>query len=383
MFTRLCCNAARTRALTLVTLLLGAALSLGCAARDRRDSDTGVAARVAAIETAIEQSRRRLGVPGAAVAIVLADRVILQRGFGLRNLQSGAPVTAQTLFSIGSCTKPLTALAAIMSADEGILSLDDSPKTFLPYFALRDPDADSAVTLRDLLSHRSGVPDDLPAGWFERYPTPKALISAAMRSTATASLGDRFQYNNYMYVAAGEALATAHRMTFEQVMTARIFKPLNMRASNLSIAAMAASPNFSYGYSPDTDRRQLPMDTLDYLSGIAAAGGVNSNADDMAQWLRLMLAGGILDGKRLVSETGYRQLLAPAVKTGGGEYGLGLFIEDWRGHRLYHHPGGVLGFGTRCDLVPDQRLGWVVLTNVDDQALPKEVREIIYVHLLR
>lgn len=314
---------------------------------------------------------------------MLADRVIFLRGFGLRNPAAGLPVTSQTLFNIGSCTKPFTALAVVLAADAGLLSLDDSPRKFLPYFKLRDADADRVVTLRDLLSHRTGVLDDLGAGWFERYPTHEALIRAAMQREPTAAVGQRFQYNNYMYLAAGEALAAAQGTTFERVMAERVLGPLQMRASNLSVATMAAGSDFSFGFSSDSARRQLPMDTLAYLSGIAPAGGINSNVEDMAQWVRLMLAGGALNGTRLVSDTGYRQLLTPAVKTAAGEYGLGLFIEAWHGHRLFHHPGGVLGFGTSCNFLPDLRLGWVVLTNVDDQALPKAVREIIYDNLVR
>ncbi len=342
----------------------------------------GLSARIAGIEAAIEETRRRLNVPGAAVAIVLADRPILLRGFGERNT-SGEPVTPSTLFSIGSCTKPFTALAAAISADRGLLSLDDSPRKFLPYFALSDAEADRQVTIRDLLSHRTGVPDDLPAGWFERYPTHEALIRAAMRSAPTARIRERWQYNNYMYLAAGEALAAAHRRTFEHVMSELILDPLRMRSSNLSIPAMARSHDFSFGFSPDSQRRQLPMDTLAYLSGIAPAGGINSNAEDMAQWLRLMLAAGMLDGRRLVSESGFRTLLTTAVTTPAGKrYGLGWFIEDWHSYQLVNHPGGVIGFATRCDLLPERGLGWVVLTNVDDLAFSNAVREIVYQHLL-
>ena len=160
-----------------------------------RFDSAALSARITAIETAIEGSRRKLNVPGASVAIVLDDRPILLSGFGVRDLRSGAPVTPKTLFSIGSCTKPFTALATLIAAEEGRLSLDGSPKKLLPYFVLRDPAADRAVTIRDLLSHRTGVPDDLPAGWFERYPTHEALIRAAVRSQPTAPIRTRFQYN--------------------------------------------------------------------------------------------------------------------------------------------------------------------------------------------
>jgi CubicO group peptidase (beta-lactamase class C family) len=373
----------------LVPTLLGAALvAPGGVAPDgdragvgRRDTAT-LSARLAVVAHSIEGERRRLGVPGAAVAIVRDDRVILLKGFGFRDREAGRPVTPQTLFSIGSCTKPFTALATIISADRGLVSLDDSPKKFLPWFTLRDPEADARVTLRDLLSHRTGVPDDLPAGWFERYPTHAELIRAAMGSKPNAAFRDRFNYNNYMYLAAGEALAVAHHVRFESVMTSLVLEPLGMRASTPSIGAMRKAADFSYPYGGAPRPKRYSMDTLAFLAGIAPAGGIVSNAGDMAQWVRLMLGGGALDGRRLVSEKGYQELLTPAVRTSGGQYGLGLFIEDWHGHRIYYHPGGVPGFGTRCVFVPDLGLGWVVLTNVDDQRLPKAIGELVYANLV-
>ncbi len=334
------------------------------------------------MEKAIEAERRRLAVPGAAVVIVRDDRAIFLKGFGLRDVETGLPVTPRTLFSIGSCTKPFTALALAISADHGLLSLDESPKKFLPWFALRDTAADARVTLRDLLSHRTGVPDDLPAGWFERYPTHELLIRAAMRSKPVDTFRERFHYNNYMYLAAGEAMAAADHGTYEAVMVSRVLGPLGMRSSNLSIGALRQAADFSFGYPQGVNPKRMPPDTLAFLAGIAPAGGINSNAEDMARWLRLMLGGGMLDGQRLVSEKRFQELLKPAVGTAGGQYGLGLFIEEWHGHRTYFHPGGVLGFGTLCEFVPDLDLGWVVLTNVDDQQLPKAIREILYAHLV-
>lgn len=337
-------------------------------------------ASLTAIEEAIEAARIAENVPGLAVAVVKDDRVVLLKGFGLRDLEAGLPVTPRTLFATGSCTKTFTAVAAVISADQGKLSLDSSPKVFLPYFELRDPEADAAVTLRDLLSHRSGVPDDLPAGWFERYPTREALIRVAMRSNATARLGERFQYNNYMYLAAGEAIARAHGVAYEEVVSRLILEPLGMRGSNLSSIAAQSGVEISCGYGDD--RAKLPPESLAYLAGIAPAAAVISNAEDMARWLRFLLGGGRIDGRRIVSESGFRELLLEHVRTQGGHHGLGLFIEDRRGRRSYFGAGGVLGFGTRFEFMPEQGLGVVVLTNLDDQRLPKRVRDIVFESLV-
>ena len=110
-----------------------------------------LSAQLAAIEKAIEEKRKETGAPGVAVVVIKDDKVILQKGFGLRDIERNLPVTPKTLFPIESCTKAFTAMAAVISADEGKLSLDDSPKKYLPYFKLQDPEADSKITVRDLL----------------------------------------------------------------------------------------------------------------------------------------------------------------------------------------------------------------------------------------
>lgn len=376
-------------------ILVTAPTLIACAGRDTRKHETATSAavawtppdsgtlyqRIASIEAAIEAERRRLGVPGAAVALVTPDRALMLRGFGLRDVAAGLPVTPETRFAIGSCTKPFTALAAIISADRGLLSLDDPPRRFLPYFRLRDPDANARVTLRDLLSHRTGVPDDLGGGWYERYGTRERLIRAAMLRPPQGPFREVFHYNNYMFLAAGEAIAAAHRTSYESVITRLILEPLGMHRTGLSLDSMEASADFAYGYE-DTNQTRIRPTRLVYNTAIAPAANINSNVEDMAEWMRLLTGGGVFGGRRLVSDSGFRAMLTPAVSTSGGHYALGWFVENWHGMRLYSHPGGVTGYGTRCEFLPDQRLGWVVLTNVDDQQLPKAIREIIFANLL-
>ena len=340
-------------------------------------------ARLAAVATEADTLRRHFAVPGASVVIVANDSIVLSRGFGLRDVAVGLPVTSRTRFVIGSCTKPFTALATAISVDRGLLSLDDSPRRFLPYFHLRDPMADARVTFRDLLSHRTGVPDDLGGGWFERYGTRENLIRAAMGRQAVGPFRGVFNYNNYMFLAAGEAVAAANRATYEAVIQRDLLDPLGMRASGTSLGEMEASSDFALGYE-DSARTALKPTRLYYNVAIAPAANINSTADDMGRWLRMLTSNGSIDGRRVVSDSGLRALLQPAVATAsGGRYALGWFVESWHGMTLYSHPGGVAGYGTRCEFVPEQRVGWVVLTNVDDQALPKAIRESIFAHLLQ
>jgi CubicO group peptidase (beta-lactamase class C family) len=354
---------------------------------DRRSEPISVhvdGARVAAIVVEADTLRRHFGVPGASLVIVSGDSVILSRGFGFRDEAAQLPVTPSTRFVIGSCTKPFTALAAAIGVDRGLLSLDDSPRRFLPYFHLRDPVADGQVAMRDLLSHRTGVPDDLGGGWFEKYGTRENLIRAAMARPATGPFRRAFNYNNYSFLAAGEAVAAANHDTYENVIQHEIFDPLGMRSSGMSLSEMEASSDFALGYDGDSVLSPVRPTHLYYNVAIAPAANINSTADDIGKWIRMLVSRGTVDGRRIVSERALNELLTPAVTTGsGGRYALGWFVESWHGLTLYSHPGGVKGYGTRCEFLPEQRLGWVVLTNLDDQRLPKGVREAVFEHLLK
>ena len=281
---------------------------------------------LAAIEKAVELNRRNLKVPGAALVIVKDDRVVLLKGFGVRDAEKGLPVTPETLFGIGYCTKTFTAMAAVISADEGKLSLDDAPKKFLPDFKLRDPEADAKVTLRDLLSHRTGL--------------------------------------NIMYVAAGEAIGKAQNSTWEKVVDSRIFKPLGMNNSNSSRRLTQQSADFSWGYDDEGNKWEAFLDR----DASGAAGAINSSARDMGRWLRLLLGGGVIDGKRIVSEKGFQEMLTKLAEVDGSPYGLGLIEYNSKSSatRSYGHGGGIDGFAAKFVFVPAQKLGFAILTNSDD-----------------
>ncbi|MEX1140428.1 MAG: serine hydrolase domain-containing protein [Bacteroidota bacterium] len=335
-----------------------------------------------AIHKAVESARVAANIPGMALAIVKDDRVILMQGYGLRNVDAKLPVTTETLFNIASITKTVTALAVVISADKGRISLEDSPRKFLPYFKLRDPGANSLVSLRDLLSHRTGVPNDLGGSWYERYSTRELLIKAAMQSKPAGTFRKHFAYNNFMVLAAGEALGKAYQTSYEEVVKNLVFTPVGMEKSNFSIAAMEQSGDFSYGYSHEKSRAKFPLSRLDFLGREAPAAAMNSNVRELAQLLRLLLNRGVLDGRRLMSDQAFNEMLANHSSTRSGHYALGLFIEERDGHRVYFHTGGVSGYGSRLEFIAHHNIGFIVLTNVDDDRLPKAVREIVYENLL-
>jgi CubicO group peptidase (beta-lactamase class C family) len=324
---------------------------------------------LAAIEKAIDQKRQELGIPGLSLVIVKDDNVIYMKGLGFKDFERKLPVTPDTLFAIGSASKAFTSMLALMSADEGKLSLEDSPKKYLPYFKLRDPDADAKITIRDLLSHRSGLNrTDLAmvTGQLNR----EELIQVAAMAKPTAKLGEKFQYQNVMYAAAGEAVARAQNSTWDKLIVSRIFKPLGMTSSDTTAAQMQKFRDFSFGYdySPSTKvTRRLPQREI---FAAAPAGAINSNARDMAQWLRFMLSGGAINGKRLVSEKAINEATTKQINIGGTvDYGLGWFLRQWNKHKVVEHGGNIDGFNSQVAFMPDQKLGFVLLTNVTASTL--------------
>ncbi|HKZ02489.1 MAG TPA: serine hydrolase domain-containing protein, partial [Pyrinomonadaceae bacterium] len=167
-----------------------------------------LAAGLAAIERTIDEKRKELGIPGAALVIVKDDKVIFMKGLGVKDFENKLPVTPDTLFAIGSSSKAFTAMAAVMSADKGKLSLDDSPKKLLPYFKMRDADTDAKITIRDLLSYRSGL-NRTDLAMVTNKLNRAELIQVAGMAKPTAKLREKFQYQNVMYAAAGEIVAKA------------------------------------------------------------------------------------------------------------------------------------------------------------------------------
>ena len=341
-------------------------------------SAANYSAQLEAIEKTIDQKRQELGIPGIALVIVKDDQIIYLKGLGLKDFEKKIPVTPDTRFAIGSASKAFTGMLAVMSADEGKLSLEDSPKKYLPYFTLRDQDAAAKITLRDLLSHRSGLNRTdlaMATGVLNR----EEIIKVAGMAKPTAKLGEKFQYQNVMYAAAGEAIARAQNSTWDDLIANKIFKPLGMKNSDTTAEAMQKARDYSFGYDYNAATkvtRRLPQRSI---VAAAPAGAINSSARDMAQWVRLMLGNGVLDSKRLVSEKGFDELVHKQMNVGGPvDYGLGWFIRQWNGHKVLEHGGNIDGFNSQVAMMPDQKLGFVLLTNVTASSLGSVAMDTIW-----
>ena len=306
-------------------------------------------------------------------------------GSGYKDFENKVPVTPDTQFAIGSSSKAFTGLSVLMTADEGKISMDASPKTVLPYFKMADPDTDKNMTIRDLLTHSSGL-NRTDIAMITGKLNRQELIRVAGEAKPIGKLREKFGYQNLMYTTAGEVVAVAQKQPWEKFIPERVFTPLGMTNSNMSITEMekAKDRSFGYIYNFDTkETRKLPYRNIDM---VAPAGSINSSANDMAKWLRFVLNGGVTpDGKRLVSEKGYAEWLKPQMKmnaAGTASYGLGWMIGKWNGLTVVQHGGNIDGFNALVAMIPEKKLGFVMLTNVSGSSLGGELMPIVWENIL-
>jgi CubicO group peptidase (beta-lactamase class C family) len=336
------------------------------------------------IESALEAKRAEYGIPGVSLVIVKDGEIIYMKGLGYKDFEKKIPVTADTQFGIGSATKAFTALTVLMAEDEGKLTLDDSPKKYLPYFHMYDPDTDKNITIRDLLSHSSGL-NRTDLAMVTGKLTRAELIEVAAQAKPTAKLREKFQYQNLMFVAGGEIAARVENSTWDSLVRTRIFAPLGMTNSSLSIAQLEKVKDRSFGYSYNFDTKETTRLPYREIVQVAPAGSINSSARDMAKWLEFVLSGGTVNGKRLVSEKAFSQWLSPQMKItpdGKMSYGLGWFLQDWHGKKVVQHGGNIDGFNSLVAMVPEEHLGFVLLTNVSASNLGSDLMPVVWENIL-
>lgn len=363
-------------------LRLAAILLLIAVPAQAQRTQQDFATRLGEIDRLIEAKRTELGVQGAALAVVVDDKVVLLKGYGFKDAAGKLPVTPNTVFQIGSTTKAFTGVALMMSVEAKTVSLGDHPRKFVAYFKMRDAEADKAITIRDLVTHRSGL-SRTDLAWYTGQFTREEVIRIAGFAKQQAKIGQAFLYQNVMFSVAGEVIASANKTSYEAFLAERIFKPLAMTSSTATLAQFLAAPDHSLGFEQRVAGK--PLEVLQPLNAdsIAAAGSLNSTARDMAQWVRFLTAGGEIDGKRLLTKEGFAVTIAKHHTLGAGnDYGLGWILRDWNGERLVEHGGNVDGFTAQVAFLPGRRIGFALLTNQNLSTLGAEAIEIILSQLV-
>jgi CubicO group peptidase (beta-lactamase class C family) len=316
------------------------------------------------------QQQQLLHIPGLALVIVEDDRVVYAKGFGLRDVAKKLPVTLDTVFPIGSCTKAFTAMTIARAQDAGRLSFADHPRTYLPYFKMADPTADAEVTLVDMLSHRTGLMayNDLSAE--PGVLTMDEYMRAATSAKPTAPFRTKFQYNNAMIVAAGEVVGLADHSSWAEAVTRDVLAPLGMRATTPDVFAAMRLPDHATGYTYDAAKGWQAVPPPATLRELAPAGAIASSANDMTRWLRMLTDGGVVDGEPFVSPAAFAQMTTPQMAVRPGvAYGLGWALYGWNGNAVVEHNGGSEGISALVSFIPTRRTGFMFLANASPTAL--------------
>ncbi|PRQ08572.1 serine hydrolase domain-containing protein [Enhygromyxa salina] len=341
-------------------------------------------ARLAYLEQRLEAARIENHVPGMAVAIVKDDQLIYAHGFGVSDLDANTPVTPETVFAIGSSTKAFTSALVGILVDEGKMGWDDPITAHLPDFSLQiDTSKDGeVVTIRDLLAHRSGFAR-MGVLWAANTITRAQVLGYATKALPVAPFRESFHYNNVTYMAAGEASAQVAGMSWDELLQTRLLDPLGMVHTTIDYESAQADPALSLGYTWRDDLAAFEPAPMRNLTAIAPSGSINSSVVDMANWLRLQLANGEFNGRRLVSEAALAQTKSSQIEIAPGiDYGMGWMLREWHGHRLVEHGGNIDGFAASVAMLPDDGLGMVLLTNVGMTPLQESGQALVWEALL-
>ncbi|MGH9815782.1 MAG: serine hydrolase [Candidatus Acidiferrales bacterium] len=321
------------------------------------------------LDAFVETLRADWKVPGVGIAIVKGDEIIYAKGFGQRDMGQNLPVTPETLFAIGSCSKAFTATALGMLVDDAKIDWDKPLRTYLPSFKMWDDYVTEHMTPRDLVTHRSGLPrHDLM--WYGSTFTRREMFERLRYLEPSRGFRASYQYQNLMFMTAGVLVEEVTRKSWEDFIHERFFAPLEMKTSNTSVNDSQKAADFARPYGGDSEKSNVvPFRNIDQ---IGPAGSINSSVREMSNWIIAQLNGGKFNGKQVIPERVVRQTHTPHIVSGTSlrydelfysMYAMGWGINSYRGRLMVTHSGGIDGFTAHVSLMPKDKLGIVILTN--------------------
>lgn len=333
-------------------------------------------ARVRELDAYVTRAVRDWGAPALAISVVKDGRVIFAKGYGVLERGKPAPADSQTLFAIGSTTKAMTVAALAMLVDEGKVRWDDPVTKHLPGFQLADPYITREVTVRDLVTHRAGLPN-ADFLWGFNDLSSDEIIRRLRYVRPAYSLRSSFIYQNIMYAVAGDVVQAASGKSWADFLRTRIFQPLGMTRTVATLAEASRSTNVAAPHELVND--SLLVIRNRYVDPVAPAGSVWSSVADMAKWMRFLLDSGRFEGKTLLKPATFAEMVKPQVTVPPSQfyptaqltrphwttYGLGFFQQDYNGRKLDYHTGSIDGMVAIIGLMLDERLGVYVLSNRD------------------
>ncbi len=339
------------------------------------------APNLASFDQYVANAARDWKIPGMAVAIVKNDSLVFAKGYGVLEVGKAARVDEHTRFAIGSTTKAMTVASLAMLVDEGKLHWDDRVIDHLPDFRLYDSWVTREVTIRDLLTHRTGLPGlDLLWTIPQNQYSLSEMIHRLRYVKPISSFRSQWEYENVMYAVLGGIVAQASGMSWEQFIRTRVFAPIGMTESIALVSELPGQPNVATSHGEvDGTVRVIPGLSTD---AIASAGSVWSSVSDMSRWMRFMLDSGRVGNRRLIQPATFREIITPQIQAPMEEYpalelsqphffsyGFGWFVQDYHGEIVWMHTGSIDGMCAIIGLIPSRNLGVYVLENLDHAEL--------------
>ena len=333
--------------------------------------------KVEILDSYIEKARKDWAVPGLAITVVKDGKVLLSRGYGIRELGKNTRVNSKTLFGMMSTTKAMTAVGMGMLVDEGKVRWSDPVIKHLPHFKVADSYVTRELKIRDLFTHNGGLGNaDFLWAWTPSLSSEK-IVERMQYADQAYSLRNGFIYQNIMYLVAGQVIERVSGMSWEEFMKKRLFTPLGM---NDTFATLNLAGNYqnrsSAHYEIDGEIRIIPEMTAD---AVAPAGSAWSTADDVGKWVDFLLGNTTVNGKKLLKDATHAELLKPhtiipknqfypttsLTKPNWTTYGLGWFQHDYRGEMINFHTGSLAGRTAIVGLIRDKKVGVYIFGNLD------------------
>lgn len=350
--------------------------------------------RFAGLDTAFARVLKDWHAAGFAVAVVEKNKVVYAKGFGYRDYENKIPVTPNTLFAIGSCTKAFTASMLGILRQDGKVDFDKPVRNYLPELKFYKDEMNDQITLRDMMSHRTGLPRHDFSWYFFSTPSRDSLIQRIQYMEPSAGLREKWQYNNFMFLAQGVTIEKITGKKWEDDIREKIFLPLGMSSSVFSIEDLMKSNDAALGYETKKDSIITKMDYY-HIDAMGPAGSINSSVSDMAKWVTTWINGGKYEGKEIIPPAYTSEAMSSQMIIGAAlpekeksdiyfaNYGFGWFLASYRGHYRVEHGGNIDGFSASTCFFPSDSVGIIVLSNQNASVVPSVVRNLIADRMLK
>ncbi|SMD42953.1 CubicO group peptidase, beta-lactamase class C family [Aquiflexum balticum DSM 16537] len=331
---------------------------------------------------------------GFAVAVVEKDKIIYSKGFGYKDYENKIPITPNTLFAIGSSSKAFTSGLLGILREEKKLSFDDSPSKHIPDLRFYNNEMNNLITIKDIMTHRTGLPRHDLSWYFFTTQSRDSLMQRIQYQEPFAKPRENWYYNNFMFLTQGVIAERITGKTWEENIQEKFFDPLEMKTSNAVITGLKNGKDASFGYEVKNDSIIKKMDYYD-IAAMGPAGSINSNVNEMSNWLITWINGGKFKGNQILPEAYVKEAMSPQMIMANSipdkefpdmhisTYGYGWMVSSYKGHYRVEHGGNINGFSANAAFFPMDSIGIVVLSNQNGSPIPGIVRNIISDRLLK